>query len=477
MINVGSKFSDQAVKYELQLSIEVDGIVGESDIVGALFGQTEGLLEDELELKQLQKSGRIGRIDFKIGNKKGLSRGKITIPSSLNKISTAILAATLETVERVGPCTCIIKLDKIVDVRSSKRDRIAKRASEIMKSWNIENQSVQSISKFVEKDTKKGKVTYFGPDRLTAGPDIFKSQEIIVVEGRADITNLLKMDIENTIALDGTKVPSTIKNLCKNREVTVLLDGDRGGDMILKELALVTDIDFVARAPFRKEVEDLSYKEVKKALDKKLPLMEAKFMTEKMNLAEFFEKQGKKPRVSRFDRSSSKRDDRRDTRRVSKRDDRRDSRRVSRRDDSTRKDSRRDSRRDNRRGPKREGRRDDRRDNRRDSRRDNRRDSRYKRVEIPDKIKDLISDVKQTSNVIFLDKEHQTLATVKTSEAFDKLKETDDVSSIILDGVITQRILDVANQKSVKLITGAVVGDLSNRYKNKPEIATFNRIR
>lgn len=467
---MGHKFNDQTVKYQLNLSISVDGIVSESDIVGALFGQTEGLLDEQLELKQLQKSGRIGRIDFKINTKSGVSNGVIAIPSSLNKINTAILAATLETVERVGPCACSIKLEKIVDVRGAKRDQIAKRASEIMKRWNVESQSESAnISKYVEKDTRKGKIVVFGPDKLNAGPEIFKSHEIVVVEGRADIVNLLKMGIENTIALDGTKVPSTIKNLCKNRKVTVLLDGDRGADMILKELVLTTDIDYVARAPFRKEVEDLSLKEVEKALDNKIPMIKAKFISENLTIQEFLDNQSPRDRKSHYKKPSMRRTDRTERPERPERSDRKD------RDRREKRPTQRSDQRSDQRSPRRDSKRFDSRDRKFTRRgRDNDR-PRRRRVEVPKEIKELINKIKQTSTALFLGKKHETISSVSTSEAFEQLQKSKGVESIIIDGVITQRILDVANEKSIKLIAGAVVGDLSNRHKI-PEIATFNRI-
>jgi DNA primase len=459
VIYIGNKFNDNTVKYQLNLSIVVDGVVSESDTIGALFGQTEGLLENELELKQLQKSGRIGRIDFKMKTKDGKSKGTISIPSTLNKINTAILAATLETVERVGPCDCQIRLDKIVDVRSAKRDQIKKRASEIMKMWNIETESdTKDISKFVEKDVTKGKIVVFGPDKLHAGPEIFKSHEIIIVEGRADISNLLNYGIENTIALDGTKVPSTIKNLSKNRNVTAFLDGDKGGDMILKELVQTTEIDFVARAPFRKEVEELSHKQILTALEKKVPVKKARFVTENKTVIDFVKRDDVDTRTSKrytdeidsSQRESESRDDRRS------RDDREP--KSDRGSSRTRRDGRAGRHRDDK-----------------SKRRGDTRDRKKYHVEVPSAIKEMISKIKQTSTVLFLNGKNEPVLTTKTTEAFNELQKAEGVESIVIDGVITQRMLDMANEKSVKLIAGAVIGNLTNKPR-KPEIATFNRI-
>jgi DNA primase len=288
---MGNKYADDTIKYKLIAKIDIDGVVNEADIVGALFGQTEGLLDQDMELKQLQRTGRIGRIDLEINNKSGQTRGTITSPSSLNKIETAIIAATIESVDRVGACSCTIKLERIIDVRKDKRDQIARRAAEIMKNWDLEKQSDDfDISSIVEQDAQRGRVITFGSEKLSAGPGIYDSNEIILVEGRADVANLLKMDIDNTIALGGTSVPNTIINLCKTRTVTALLDGDRGGDMILKELLLSASVEYVARAPYKKEVEDLNINEVREAIANKTPILDAEFMTEKYSVYSFLKK-------------------------------------------------------------------------------------------------------------------------------------------------------------------------------------------
>jgi DNA primase len=112
----------------------------------------------------------------------------------------------------------------------------------------------------------------YGPEGLTAGPEIGSAKKIIVVEGRADVTNLLRAGIQNVIALEGAKIPETIIKLCREKEATAFLDGDRGGDLILKELKQVTKVKYVARAPRGKEVEDLSFAEIEKALKERVPL-------------------------------------------------------------------------------------------------------------------------------------------------------------------------------------------------------------
>jgi len=260
-------------KYLIHAEIVADGIVERPDVIGAIFGQTEGLLGDDLDLRELQKTGRIGRIEVKIESKSGKSYGEIRIPSSLDKIETAILAAALETIERVGPCTAKVRVIKIEDVRASKRKKVIERAKEILKNL-FEEPEIESekIVEIVRQTFRAEEIIEYGKDKLPAGPAIDESDAIIVVEGRADVLNLLKHGIKNVIALEGTSVPKTIIELSKEKTVTAFLDGDRGGDLILKELLQTADIDYVARAPEGKCVEDLTHKEIIKSLRNKIPV-------------------------------------------------------------------------------------------------------------------------------------------------------------------------------------------------------------
>ncbi len=110
---------------------------------------------------------------------------------------------------------------------------------------------------------------------MSAGPEVTGSKEIIVVEGRADVINLMRCGMLNVLALEGAKVPDTIKKLSKEKEITAFLDGDRGGDLILKELLQVTETKYIARAPRGKEVEELNCKEIFEALEAKVPMEES----------------------------------------------------------------------------------------------------------------------------------------------------------------------------------------------------------
>ena len=260
-------------KYIIHGKIEVDGIVEKPDVVGAIFGQTEGLLGEELDLRELQKTGRIGRIQVTVESEGGKSFGKILIPSSLNRVETSILASALETVDRVGPCTANISLERIEDVRESKRRQIINRAAMLLKHWEEDViPETQEITNEVLQSIKVGEIQKYGPENLPAGPDLEGADKIIIVEGRADILNLLKVGVGNTVAVEGTNIPKSIDELTKGRECTAFLDGDRGGDLILKELLQVTDIHYVLRAPTGKEVEDLTRKEIVKIMRNRTPV-------------------------------------------------------------------------------------------------------------------------------------------------------------------------------------------------------------
>ncbi len=260
-------------KYVIYADITAEGIVERPDVVGAIFGQTEGLLGSDLDLRDLQKTGRLGRIDVQITSSGGKSSGTISIPSSFDKVETAILAAALETIDRVGPCIARIAVNRIEDVRASKRKYVIERAKRILVEMFDENiLETEEITEEIKQSVRVEEITHLGKDSLPAGPNVLDSDAILVVEGRADVLNLLKYGIKNAVAVGGTNVPPTIADLCAKKVVTAFTDGDRGGELIIKELLQVADIDFVARAPEGKSVEDLTQKEIVRALRQKIPV-------------------------------------------------------------------------------------------------------------------------------------------------------------------------------------------------------------
>src|SRR3989338_3667599 len=221
------KISPVSAKYIVNANIDIDGVVDRPDVIGAIFGQTEGLLGADLELRELQRSGRIGRIEVNVDTKTGKTVGKIIIPSSLDKAETAIVGAALEIIQRIGPCNAKIKVENIEDVRVSKRIFVIERAKELLKDlMDKVMPDSQEIADEVAYSVRVMEITEYGNDRLPAGPNI----------DDADVLNLLKHGIKNTIAVNGTSVPQTLIDLSRKKVLTAFVDGDRGGDLIIKEL-------------------------------------------------------------------------------------------------------------------------------------------------------------------------------------------------------------------------------------------------
>lgn len=264
-------------KYMIVAQIEVNGGVDKSDIIGAIFSQTEGLLGKDMDLRELQMVGRLGRIEVDIFEKNGKTKAKIYIPSNLDRYETALVAALIESIERVGPYPAAVKVLEIRDLREEKRKKIIEKAKELVKL--IEEEILPDTKEIIEKlkeDVAKAEIVEYGPEKLPAGPDIDKADSIIVVEGRADVVNLVKHGYRNVIAIEGISkgVPQTIIELSKKKSVTVFIDGDKGGELVLRELLKVAHVDYIARAPPGKEVEQLTAKEIAKALRNKMSLEE-----------------------------------------------------------------------------------------------------------------------------------------------------------------------------------------------------------
>ncbi|UUX92344.1 DNA primase DnaG [Methanoplanus endosymbiosus] len=265
-------YLSETTKYQIHANFEAEGIVEKSDVIGAIFGQTEGILGDDLDLRDLQRSGRLGRIDVRTESRKGQTKGEITIYSSIDKVETALLAASLETIERVGPCASRFAIRNIEDIRISKRKLIISRAKELLTgSFEECDFDTNEILDEIREHSRIEKVIEYGPEKLPSGPNVVDSDAIIVVEGRADVINLLRYGIKNAIAVEGTNVPASIIELCEKKTATAFMDGDRGGDLIISELLQVADIDFIAVSPRGKNVEEMTRKEIIKPLRNKIP--------------------------------------------------------------------------------------------------------------------------------------------------------------------------------------------------------------
>ena len=436
------------VKYLVYANVDIGGLVEKPDVVGAIFGQTEGLLGDELDLRDLQKNGRIGRIEVDLNGKEGRTVGVIKIPSSLDMVETCIIAAALETVDRVGPCEASIKIGKVEDTRNLKRKVLLERAKGLLRTLiNTELPESKEISEMVREEVKTAEIVEYGYEKLPAGPNVDRSNEVILVEGRADVINLLKNDITNVIAIQGAKVPPTIVKLSKEKELTVFLDGDRGGDIILNELIQGgVEIDFIARAPTGKEVEELTRKELIKCIRNRLPSEQE---------TEGQKKEGHDNRIKKkFERA-----EKREFNDIS------DAIAGEKSSESTVKSTQgfppnlirnattlisnstmtgiiTESASD-------------------------------QKVDKNSLIKEL-EELNNTLRARFFNEKYERTKEIAVRDVIKALEETRDVNAIVFDGIITQRLVDLAANRGVKLLVGIKIGNV-NKTPEGIEIVTKSR--
>ena len=265
-----AKISPSSIKYSIVAEIVAEGPFQKPDVIGALFGQTEGLLGSDMELRELQKDGKIGRIEVDIVNEDGKVKGEITIPSALDKTETTIIAASIETIDKVGPANAKITIKDIEDVRGNKRDYIMERAKQLLAGIKNEGMDSREMETELRESGRVAKIVSYGPEDLAAGPEMESSKEIIVVEGRADVVNMLKYGFKNIIGMQGAKFPKSITTLSETKEITLFVDGDRGGDLIAQNVFDNAKVAYITQAPDGKEVEELTGKEIHQALRKKV---------------------------------------------------------------------------------------------------------------------------------------------------------------------------------------------------------------
>jgi DNA primase len=261
------KISPVSIKYMIYANFSAEGALEKPDVIGAIFGQTEGLLGHELEMRELQKEGKIGRIEVSLEKSGKMTIGKIQIPTALDQTETTLIAAAVETIERIGPTDAHIEVEKIEDVRGNKRDYIVERAKKLMQNLSGAT-NTREISSQIRDSVRTSEVKEHGEGKLASGD--LTGQEIIVVEGRADVMNLLRNGVNNVIGMNGTKLPDEINELGKTKELTLFVDGDRGGKLIVQNVSDNANIKYVAVAPDGKEVEELMGKEILMALRKKV---------------------------------------------------------------------------------------------------------------------------------------------------------------------------------------------------------------
>ena len=268
-----AKISPVSIKYIIHAKFEAEGAIEKPDIIGAVFGQTEGLLGEDLEMRELQKGGKIGRIEVSLKYQDGKTIGEIEVPSAMDKTETTLIAAALETIERIGPSDTKVEIGEIEDVRGSKRDYILERAKKLMEKLGNGGSDIDEMTQEIRTSAKMSRLQTYGTENLPSG-DV-SGDELILVEGRADVINLIKNGVKNVIGMNGVKLPETVKELTFEKpEVILFVDGDRGGNLIIKNVCENAKVDFIAMAPEGKEVEELTGKEILQALRKKIPAKE-----------------------------------------------------------------------------------------------------------------------------------------------------------------------------------------------------------
>ncbi|MBS3060040.1 MAG: DNA primase [DPANN group archaeon] len=431
---MGKTYID-TVKYLVRADLYIDGLVETPDAVGAIFGQTEGLLGEELDLRELQKSGRIGRIEVKLNPKNGKSYGEIILPSSLDRIETSILAASLETVDRVGPCEAKIKVTTIEDMRTTKRDQLVDRAKFILRELITDKvPESREISDMVREEVKVAEVETYGPEKLAAGPNIKEAEHIIVVEGRADVLTMLRADIKNVICLQGKNIPQSVIDLSKQKTITLFVDGDRGGDLIIKNMTeLGGEVDFIAKAPAGKEVEELTQKEIIKCLRRKEPLEQ--YMARKGNqISGTVSTAAPLPAALGTPNQGDRREPTHPGPGL-----------------RTRRPERSDTR-----GP------------REYDRTVTPRATRLPiaiaekpRVDVP--FKEELEKLKGSLKAVLLGKDKKPLAEVNVRDLAKEVENTKDIETIVLDGIVTQRLVDLASKGQVKQIVGIRKSKIENQ--------------
>ena len=403
------------VKYHVKLKFEVDGLVEKADIIGAIFGQTEGLLGPEMNLNELQKVSKVGRIEVNVDTKSNMARGDAVIPMSTDISTAALIAAAIESIDKVGPFQAKFALSGIDDIRAIKKKVIVDRAKRIVQEWATKTISEgEEMLKDVYDASKPGKLTAFGKAQLACGTGVFESDWIILVEGRADVINLLRAGFDNAIAIEGAKIDETIVKLTQGRKVIAFLDGDRAGDLILKELHGVVTIDRVLRAPVGREVEDCTPLEIAEIL-KDVSALSGQNIQE----------------IHSFQQSDKKQETKRD-----------------------------------------------RQEHVREVERESQANSEIERLPSVEKDTNILSAVRgvypqinETLEAVILDGSMRVLLKVPVSDVVKKLDHAEGGKMLVLDGIVTQRLVDAADKVGIEFIVGHRTGEL--RKSGDIQVRTF----
>jgi DNA primase len=444
------------VKYHVKLKFEVDGMVEKADIIGAIFGQTEGLLGPEMNLNELQKVSKVGRIEVNVETKGSVARGDAIIPMSTDISTAALIAAAIESIDKVGPFQAKFQLMGIDDIRAIKKKVIVDRAKKIVQDWATKTISEgEEMVKEVYDASKPGKMTSYGKAQLACGTGVFDSEWIILVEGRADVINLLRAGYDNAIAIEGAKIDESMAPLTQGKKVVAFLDGDRAGDLILKELAGVVKLDKVLRAPTGREVEELTPLEVSEILKDALTTEGAQPMPQEQ------------PPVH-----EERRHERRDYREREYR-----GGRGRYREDRYRERDR------------------EYRDRDRGEYREKEREEPYAPAaqeqvqvtpgqpsavaasdapEILTAIRDVYPQINETLEAVILDGSMKQLLKVPVSEVIKRLDTAEGAKYLVIDGIVTQRLVDAADKAGIEYVVGHRTTDVKKPADVK--IRTFGDV-
>lgn len=404
------------VKYHVKLKFEVDGLVEKADIIGAIFGQTEGLLGPEMNLNELQKVSKVGRIEVNVDTKVNTAKGDALIPMSTDISTAALIAAAIESIDKVGPFQAKFNLMGIDDIRAIKKKVIVDRAKKIVQDWATKTISEgEEMLKDVYDASKPGKLTSFGKAQLACGTGVFDSDWIILVEGRADVINLLRAGFDNAIAIEGARIDETVTKLTDGKRVVAFLDGDRAGDLILKELHGVVKLDKVLRAPPGREVEECTPIELAEILKDALPIAEP---------------QSAQPAHQHHDRDRDRDRDRRHPRRDREREPREEYRAPPPQHNEPLPAQ-----------PSKEVLAED-------------------KPEILTAVRDVYPQINETLEAVLLDGSMNKLLKVPVSEVIKRLDSAEGGKLLVIDGIVTQRLVDAADKAGIEYIVGHRTGDL-----------------
>jgi DNA primase len=396
------------VKYHVKLRFEVDGLVEKADIIGAIFGQTEGLLGPEMNLNELQKVSKVGRIEVNVDTKPNMAKGDALIPMSTDISTAALIAAAIESIDKVGPFQAKFALVGIDDIRAIKKKVIVDRAKKIVQEWATKTISEgEEMLKDVYDATKPGKLTAFGKAQLACGTGVFDSDWIILVEGRADVINLLRAGFDNAIAIEGAKIDETVTRLTEGKKVIAFIDGDRAGDLILKELQGLVHIDKVLRAPSGREVEECT------------PLEIADILKEAIS---FVSANGQQPQLIPQTQSGHRQTQKHDRETQYERDEQEQVRTINSGSNNNVLEG--------------------------------------EKPEILSVVREVYPQINETLEAIILDGSLRTLLKIPVSDVIKKLDSTEGARFLVLDGIVTQRLVEAANKVGIEYIIGHRMGDI-----------------